>query len=180
MRGRLIAVVGPSGVGKDSVMSGIARADPTYRRVRRTITRAPGLGGEDYAALTPEAFETARRGGAFCLHWGAHDLHYGIPVQTLEDVRNGADCLANLSRAVLKQANEVFPALTVLNLTASPETLAHRLRDRGRESPPEIARRLARTANPMPAGLTVITLANDGPLDQTVAAALSALDPERV
>ena len=41
--GRMIAVVGPSGVGKDSVMAGLLEARPALRRVRRVITRAPVL-----------------------------------------------------------------------------------------------------------------------------------------
>ena len=82
-RGRLIAVVGPSGVGKDSVMAGLIAARPDMRLVRRTITRAPDLGGEDYDAVTPEAFAEAARNGAFCVHWSAHGLSYGIPADVL-------------------------------------------------------------------------------------------------
>ena len=50
--GRLIAVVGPSGVGKDSVMAGLHGAIPDLHLVRRVITRAPDLGGEDYDAVS--------------------------------------------------------------------------------------------------------------------------------
>ena len=177
--GRLIAVVGPSGVGKDSVMAGLAAALPALHLVRRVITRDPGLGGEDFDATTPEAFEAAAQDGAFCLHWSAHGLRYGIPAQVRRDVANGADCLANLSRGALTEAASVFPRLLVLDITATPETLARRLAGRGRESATEISARLAQAAKPLPPGLTVVTIPNDGPLQDAVARALTALQPAR-
>ena len=178
--GRLIAVVGPSGVGKDSVMAGMIAARPDMRLVRRTITRAPGLGGEDYDAVTPEAFDAAAQDGAFCVHWTAHGLSYGIPSDVLTDVQRGKDCLANFSRSALEQANAIFPNLTVLNITASPATLARRLAGRGRETEAEIAARLAQADKCLPAGLNVVTITNDGALEDTVTMALAALQPLRV
>ena len=179
MTGRLIAVVGPSGVGKDSVMAGMAAHDPRLRLVRRTITRAPDLGGEDYHPMDPQTFAEAAAGGAFALHWKAHGLSYGIPMQVLRDVQDGQHCLANLSRSALSQAAKVFPALIVLHITASPETLAQRLAARGRETADDIARRLQQAKKPLPAGLDIVTIANDGPLAETVAAACAALQPVR-
>lgn len=178
--GRLIAVVGPSGVGKDSVMAGMIAARPDMRLVRRTITRAPGLGGEDYNAVTPEAFDAAALDGAFCVHWTAHGLSYGIPADVLSDVRDGKDCLANFSRSALLQAGEIFPALIILNITASPATLARRLAGRGRETEAEIAARLAQADKCLPAGLNVVTISNDGALEDTITMALAALQPARV
>jgi ribose 1,5-bisphosphokinase len=178
--GRLIAVVGPSGVGKDSVMAGMIAACPDMRLVRRSITRAPDLGGEDYDALTPDAFEAATKSGAFCVHWSAHGLSYGIPADVLTDVQRGKDCLANFSRSALSQAAEIFPRLTVLNITASPATLAKRLAGRGRETEAEIAARLAQADKALPSGLNVVTITNDGALEATIAQALAALQPARV
>ena len=177
--GRLIAVVGPSGVGKDSIMAGIAAAMPAIKLVRRTITRAPDLGGEDYDAVTPEDFRTAVNEGQFCVHWGAHDLFYGIPSTVLDDVKNGAHCLANFSRAALTHAQAIFPTLVVLNITASAETLADRLENRQRETKAEIIKRLSQSAKPLPSGLTVITIQNEGALEDAVQKAVHALHPAR-
>lgn len=177
--GCLIAVVGPSGVGKDSVMASLITARPEMRLVRRTITRAPGLGGEDYDAVTPDAFAKAAESGAFCVYWSAHGLSYGIPADVLTDVQRGRDCLANFSRSALEQATEVFPNMTVLNITASPATLARRLAGRGRETEAEIAARLAQADKCLPTGLDVVTIANDGALEDTVAQAFAALQPAR-
>lgn len=173
--GRLIAVVGPSGVGKDSVMDGICAAVPDLHRVRRVITRAPELGGEDYQAVTSYEFETMAANGSFAVHWGAHDLRYGIPAEIKDKVASGVNCLANFSRKALSEAAEIFPHFLVLHITASPETLASRLAMRGRETEDQIAKRLAQARNPLPSGLDVIHLSNDGKLEDTVCKACSLL-----
>ena len=97
-QGRLIAVVGPSGVGKDSVMAGLHKTLPNLHLVRRVITRAPDLGGEDYDAVTVPQFEAMVESGAFAVHWRAHGLHYGIPITIKDHMGKGTDCLVNFSR----------------------------------------------------------------------------------
>ncbi len=179
IQGRLIAVVGPSGVGKDSVMDGIHAAMPGIHLVRRKITRAPELGGEDYDHVSTAEFDAMVQQGAFAVHWGAHGLYYGIPATVHEHLENGTDCLVNFSRKALQDAAAIFPRFVVLNITAEPDTLAQRLAARGRESTEEIAARLAQASKPLPAGLDVIHLSNDGPLAQTVAHAVDLLQPAR-
>lgn len=179
MSGRLIAVVGPSGVGKDSVMSGIVAASPSVGLVRRTITRDPKAGGEVFDAVSVERFEEMRAAGAFCLSWGAHGLLYGIPASVRNRIAGGAHLLVNLSRGVLKEAQDAFPGLLILNLTASPEVLAGRLAARGRESEEEVARRLARASFALPEGVNAVDLKNDGALEETVARALDLIHPVR-
>lgn len=178
--GRLIAVVGPSGVGKDSVMQGLAHAVPELHLVRRVITRAPGLGGEDYDAVSRPQFQQMAANGAFAVHWSAHGLSYGIPQTVSHHVKTGTDCLANFSRRALRAGADVFPDFLVLNITAQAATLAARLAARGRESEAEIAQRLAEAKKPLPVGLNVITQSNDGPLDQTIARAIALLQPVSV
>lgn len=179
-QGRLIAVVGPSGVGKDSVMAGIHRALPGIHLVRRVITRAPKLGGEAYDAVSATQFQSLVEDGAFAVHWGAHGLYYGIPITVNYQLGKGTDCLVNFSRTALAEAAEIFPRFTVLNITAKPETLAQRLIARARETEEEIAKRLSQAEKPLPSGLDVIHLANDGPLSQTVARATMLLQPASV
>lgn len=175
--GRLIAVVGPSGVGKDSVMHGVAAVIPNLHLVRRVVTRAPGLGGEDYDAVSEAQFQDLLRDGAFAVHWEAHGLFYGIPQTVRYQLNKGTDCLANFSRKALQAGADAFPNFIVLNITAEPETLAARLVARGRESEADIARRLSEATKPLPEGVEPITLSNDGPLDQTIARAARLLQP---
>jgi ribose 1,5-bisphosphokinase len=178
--GRLIAVVGPSGVGKDSVIQGVAAAVPSLHPVRRTITRAPDMGGEDYDAVSEAQFEALKDDCAFAVYWRAHGLFYGIPQTVRYKLNKRTDCIANFSRKALQAGADAFPNFIVLNITAQPTTLAARLAARGRESEADIARRLAEAMKPVPEGLDVITLPNDGPLGQTLACAAQALQPLRV
>lgn len=177
--GRLIVVVGPSGVGKDSLMDALCAARPGLHRVRRVITRAPDAGGECFEAVSREVFARRRAAGAFALSWQAHGLHYAIPADTLGVLEAGDDALANLSRAVLAEARAVFPPLHVLSVTAPPEVLAQRLAGRGREPADEVSRRLGRAAPPPPADVPVTEIDNGGALEDAAAAALAALYPDR-
>ncbi len=178
MTGRLICIVGPSGVGKDTLIAALAEASPDFAIVRRVITRAPELGGEDFEGVTEEEFERRRAAGAFCIHWRAHGLSYGIPDEVRLRVGKGEQLLVNLSRGVLEEVAAKFPQFAVLNVTASAEVLAARLADRGRETPEEIEARLNRSSD-LPEGLPIVTIENDGPIEETVDAALGLLHPVR-
>lgn len=177
MSGRLIGVVGPSGVGKDTLMRALDGACPDFDIARRVITRPADLGGEDYEPVSEAEFESRRAAGAFCISWRAHGLRYGIPDTVRLRVAKGEQLLVNLSRDVLVDIATVFPHFSVLNVTAQPETLAVRLAGRGRESAEDIARRLGRANRPLPQGLSILTISNDGPLEDAVDDALALLHP---
>lgn len=78
--GKVIAIVGPSGVGKDSVIEALLAAAPNLQRVRRVITRPDGAGAEDFERVSVEEFRRMEDRGAFALSWVAHGLRYGVPV----------------------------------------------------------------------------------------------------
>jgi phosphonate metabolism protein PhnN/1,5-bisphosphokinase (PRPP-forming) len=159
----LVAVVGPSGAGKDTLM-GAARArlagDARFVFVQRAITRPAEAGGEDHRALDDARFAAECAAGAFALWWRAHGLGYGIPRAIEADLAAGRVVVANLSRAVLADAAARY-RLRVLLVTAPAAVLAARLAARGREPPADIAARLAREAA-LPAGLDSVTVTNDG------------------
>lgn len=176
--GRFVAVVGPSGAGKDSIIAALTASRPDLHRVRRVITRPTGASGEDFDRVSPAQFEARRDAGGFALWWAAHGLLYGIPVKVQDRLADGTDVLANLSRAQLLAASEVFPTLHILHITAPPDVLARRLALRGRETADDIRARLAREVA-LPEGLPVICVDDGGRLADSVAAALAALYPDR-
>ena len=166
--GTLVVVVGPSGVGKDSLMD-IARRHfsgrDDVRFVRRTITRPTDTGGEDHDAASPEAFDRLVASGAFAVSWKAHGLGYGIPLDVREDLARGRTLIVNGSRSALASVRAAFPDLVVVNVTARADVLAKRLAARGRETAKQIEARLARTTAPLPTDLTIITIDNSGDLE---------------
>lgn len=179
--GALIGVVGPSGVGKDSVMEALVRAEPSMGLVRRVITRPADAGGEDFEGVSEAEFARRREAGEFVLHWPAHGLFYGVPATVRGRLAGGETCLVNLSRAVLGTAERLFDRFITLHLTAPAEVLAARLAARGREDEAEIARRLSRQGFALPEGLgRVIEVANDGPLERTVETVLARLQAGKV
>ena len=177
-RGRMVVVVGPSGAGKDTLMAYAARelaSRPGMMFARRVITRDGNAGGEDHDAVSQRQFEELDRAGRLAVSWHAHGLHYGIPAEAADAIAAGCLVVANGSRSALPRFQATFPALTVINVTASRDVLAARLLARGRETRAEIARRLDRDAPALSGEYDVITIDNSGALDVAGAAMVSAL-----
>lgn len=144
--GPFIAVVGPSGAGKDTILA-LARpqlgSDTHF--ARRVITRVSQVEAEDHDSLGDAAFDAAERAGAFCLSWAAHGLRYGLPAALLSHCEAGHAVVANVSRRALVPAAQRFAPLHVIEITAPRALLVARIAARGRESAEEIENRLART-----------------------------------
>lgn len=177
MTGRLFAVVGPSGAGKDTLMAAARAARPDLVLVRRVITRPESAGGEDFEGVGETEFALRLAAGDFALHWRAHGLHYAIPEAELAPLAQGRDVLFNGSRAALAAAAARFADLAVIRVTAPSAVLVERLMARGRETRADIEARVQRASYELPAGLNVIDVRNDGPLAEGVARFLSALQP---
>ncbi len=177
MKGRLFAVVGPSGAGKDTLIDAARAARPDLVIVRRAITRPQSAGGEDFEGISDTTFDARLRAGEFGLWWKANGLRYGIPAASLDLRDIGRDVLFNGSRAALDQAALRFPDLVVIRVTAPSQVLMERLLARGRETREEITARIARSGLDLPAGLQVVDVLNDGPLPKATAAFLAALQP---
>jgi len=126
-RGRFIGVVGPSGAGKDSLIDAARRHFGEHGPVRfvtRAITRSQDAGGEAYAALSEAELQARAAAGGFTLHWQAHGLSYGIPIDIEETLALGRSVLVNLSRSVIDDIRTRFPNRLILVVTASPDILA--------------------------------------------------------
>lgn len=177
MTGRVFAVVGPSGAGKDTLIALALAARPDLHLVRRVITRPEAAGGEAFEGVSPETFAARLAAGAFALHWPAHGLSYGIPRAELLPLERGQDVIFNGSRAALPMAAALFPDLTVVLITAPPEVLAARLTARGREGAQDVAARVRRGGMDLPPGLRVVTVMNDGTPEEGAARLLAALQP---
>lgn len=172
----LILIVGPSGAGKDTLLSGARAAlgeHSMIRFVRRVITRPGDLGEEAHESASEQEFELREQVGDFALHWRAHGLRYGIPADISMDLARGRILIANVSRAVVAEAVARFP-VAVIEITAPAEVLAARLAERGREAADDVARRLAREIE-LPVPVTRLSVVNDGTREAGVARLLDAI-----
>lgn len=144
---RLIVVVGPSGAGKDSVISGwLASLPPALRpqRARRSITRAADR-HEEHEPMQPGAFGAAAAAGAFAFAWQAHGLHYGVRHAELGPLATGGWVVMNGSRDHLPQLLARAPRAHVVEIDAPAAVRAARLRGRERETHDQRLARLARS-----------------------------------
>jgi ribose 1,5-bisphosphokinase len=166
--GVLVAVVGPSGVGKDTLL-GHAKAalagEDGFVFVRRLVTRGENA-FEDHDTLDEAAFAHGVETGQFAVCWRAHGLGYALPIDTLDAVEGGAVVICNFSRGAIDAARERFPQVRVVAISAPDAVLAARLAARGRESDDGIAARLAREAICASEIQPDLNIVNDRPIDQ--------------
>ena len=167
MRGSFIYVVGPSGAGKDSLISAAReRLSPqSFVFARRTITRRAGAPGEEHDSCTPEEFARREAAGEFLITWHAHSLQYGLPSRLLDELAAGRSVIANGSRNMIATLAARVPSLLVVEVTAPAHILHERLHGRGRETADDVANRLQRKVKPYPDGVQVVRVVNDQSLE---------------
>lgn len=166
--GPLVYVMGPSGAGKDSVLDRareMLAADLPVAFAHRYITRPARSGGENHVALSPAEFERRRAHGLFALHWQAHGNDYGIGTEIDTWRRAGLIVVVSGSREHFLSDRERGTDTVPVLITAPAERLQTRLAQRGREDLTAVTERLRR-------GLAydldvpgLVTIVNDGALD---------------
>ena len=170
-KGTLWLIVGPSGVGKDSLLDGARAAladDPGFVFPRREITRPAAAGGEDHIPISMIDFEARRAAGDYALCWTANGHGYGVPRAIDADLDAGRSVIVNGSRGALDEAWSRYPDLRVIAVTVPPSLLRARLQARGRESQAEIEARLTRADALSVEGPDVIHFTNERPLAESV------------
>ncbi len=176
--GAFVAVMGPSGSGKDTLIAHARdRVDPQRTFfVRRIVTRAADSAAEDHDTMSCEAFATAQAEGAFALCWKAHGLDYGLPAGVDAAICDGRVVVANVSRAVLPLLRERYRHVVPVHVFADPDILAARIARRGRESGEAIAERVSRDPGISLAGNDIVRIDNGGELTLAVDRFVAAIE----
>jgi ribose 1,5-bisphosphokinase len=170
VNGIFVAVIGPSGSGKDSILEAARLALTGQDDIvfaRRRITR-PASAGEDHTPVSEDEFGAAHSRGEFALTWQAHGLWYGIPAHLVDVVASGGVVVANVSRGVLDRLPTVFANVAVARVTVSDEVRLARILARGREDASAAVARVQRL-DPAPNFSVDLEIVNDGTLDEASA-----------
>ncbi|MEB8385684.1 phosphonate metabolism protein/1,5-bisphosphokinase (PRPP-forming) PhnN [Rhodobacteraceae bacterium KMM 6894] len=171
--GTLFLIVGPSGVGKDTLLDGAREQLGNSRWFsfpRRIITRPTDAGGEDHIATTEADFDAMRAAGGFFHTWGAHGLHYGLPATIRDDLAAGINVVVNTSRAETVALRDKAADVVTIYISASPDVVEQRLRARGRETDAEIEGRLARIAQGADTDDGSLEILNDSSVEDGISA----------
>ncbi|MFC8043097.1 guanylate kinase [Nocardia sp. NPDC057353] len=148
-KGRLVVLVGPSAVGKSTVVRCVREQLPELVFSVSATTRAPRPGevdGRDYRFVAREQFDAMIAAGDL-LEWA--DIHGGLqrsgtPAGPVRDaLAAGHPVLVEVDLAGARSVRRAIPdALLVFLAPPSWDVLVSRLRSRGTESPEVIERRL--------------------------------------
>jgi ribose 1,5-bisphosphokinase len=145
--GRLVLVVGPSGVGKDSVLR-YAMAhfagDARFVFPKRCVTRAVDVAAEDHDSLDERTFDELAAQGAFALMWEAHGHKYGVRNDINAELQRGCIVAVNVSRTIIAEVARRYQNAVVIEITADLSVREARLAARGREAADDIRQRTRR------------------------------------
>ena len=171
-RSGVIYMVGPSGVGKDSLLNWLRHhvqqlvPAPDFYFAQRTITRGHDHSNEAHEAVGFDEFAKLNARGAFALNWQAHGLQYGVRHSQL--AKGSGWVIVNGSREYTEQARSRVPGLVVLHVSAPEAALRLRLAGRGREDSVQLEARMLRAQNadlaPAAGDLQIV---NVGTLEET-------------
>ena len=157
-RGLIVAVSGPSGVGKGTVLARVEElmelaAPGSVGHSISVTTRAPRgqeQDGVEYYFRTTEQFEQMIAEGKIVEYDKYVDNYYGTPSEPLEKMMdNGQDILFDITLEGSLALDKKFgdDAATIFILPPSMEVLEQRLRGRGTETEDKVQLRLAQARN---------------------------------
>ena len=145
---RLYVLVGPSGVGKGTVVKALRKAHPQVNVAVSATTRSPRPGernGVDYHFFSEAQFDELVDSDGF-VEWAVvhGQARYGtLRSEIAKYLARGEDVILEIDLAGARQVRHTNPDACFIFLQApSQQILQERLRGRGTEGEAEVARRL--------------------------------------
>jgi guanylate kinase len=153
----LLVIAGPAGSGKSTLCDRLLKEERGFSRVVTTTTRPPRTGeinGVHYHFFSADEFRRRLAAGEF-LEWarvhGDHeDRLYGtLRSSVINPLEAGRNLVLNIDvqgvenfRRIARENATLRAALTTVFIVVDPARVADRMRRRGQDGEPEIARRL--------------------------------------
>ncbi|MFM7748963.1 MAG: guanylate kinase [Opitutaceae bacterium] len=153
----LLVIAGPAGSGKSTLCDRLLKEGRGFSRVVTTTTRPPRPGevnGVHYHFFSADEFRLRLAAGEF-LEWarvhGDHeDRLYGtLRSSVINPLEAGQNLVLNIDvqgvenfRRIARENATLRAALTTVFIVVDPARMADRMRRRGQDGEPEIARRL--------------------------------------
>lgn len=148
MKGRLIVISGPSGVGKGTLVKRLLRECDRLKLSVSATTRKPrseDTEGVTYFFKTKDEFRSMIENSAF-MEWAIYnDNYYGTPIAPVkEKLAEGYDVLLEIDvQGAMKVMKRCPDGIYIFIAPPSVETLRERLTGRGSETPEQIDKRVA-------------------------------------
>ncbi|HEV8607404.1 MAG TPA: guanylate kinase [Tepidisphaeraceae bacterium] len=144
-QGQLVVLCGPSGVGKSTISRRLSELlDITYTISATTRPKRPGdEAGKKYEFVTKDEFFRRLDRDEFLEYAEVYGEYYGTPkAPVLMDLARGHDVLLEIDVQGALQVRHHYPdSLLFFILPPDEPTLIKRLKERGRDSDEDIARR---------------------------------------
>jgi guanylate kinase len=145
----LVVLSGPSGVGKDAVLTRMSKLGRPFHYVITATTRVKRSGeknGVDYHFLSQKEFQQMRNKNQF-LEWAnVYGNYYGVPKDEISSaLSKGIDAIVKVDIQGAAAIKEILPqAVFIFLMPTSIEELESRLRKRQSETSTDLALRLER------------------------------------
>ena len=166
---RLVAFVGPSGSGKDTLMVKVRdlllSSGIDIHIVQRMITRKPDS-TEGFLTLSADDFIKKIENKHFVLHWDIYGNKYGIPHEEIDPyLESGYIVLVNLSRTALTKLKQIYPKAKIVVIHVSKELAAERIKIRKRDTGKNLEARISRLQEKVDVPFPDLIIKNEGEIN---------------
>jgi len=144
----MVILTGPSGAGKDSILTGLRARGRPYHFVVTATTRAPRTtekDGVDYYFVSPADFQGMLEREELLEHAVVYGRNYGVPKAPIRAaIEAGKDVVMRTDIQGARYIKSLVPgAVTIFVTVTSAGELERRLRARGQDAPEQIDLRLS-------------------------------------
>ena len=181
-----IVLSGPSGVGKDALLTRLKATESRMQFITTMTTRVrrpKEIDGVDYRFVTREIFEQLLKSNELLESAQVYNNWYGVPKQPIRDaLKEGKDTIVKVDVQGAATIKKILPeAVFIFLMPPSLKELSERLVRRYTEKPPELALRLQAAADEIEqvSRFDYVVMNNSGGLDAAVAEIKAIITAEK-